>query len=70
MKKNKFNFLITLIAITALSHKVYSGTCLVDTNPAKNKGYCVEGVDGKGKCIILEVEDADACSSSEPLIIK
>jgi len=58
------SLILVMFSLMTLSHSVNSATCSVDSNPAKNKGWCVEGVDGLGKCIIIEVEDADRCSES------
>ncbi|WP_339693920.1 hypothetical protein [uncultured Roseivirga sp.] len=60
--KNKilktFFFLLLLVG----SSVAYAGTCLVDTNPVKNRGWCVETVEGPAACIELEVENAGKCS--------
>ena len=67
MMKNKIIGVIMLLSLMSFSHALYPATCLVDTNTSKNKGWCVEGVDGKGKCIVDKQEDADKCVLSETI---
>lgn len=31
-----------------------------------NPGYCSEGVDGKGKCVVIRIDGADRCSDDQP----
>ena len=64
MKKTLF----LLIAMCFASLAAYAGDawCKVSTTASKNQGYCVEGVDGKGKCLANEVEGAPRCSEDQP----
>lgn len=62
---------IILLAFFAMSFTTYASFpsdawCKVSTTASENQGYCVEGTDGKGKCLRVQVEGASRCSADQP----
>ena len=57
-----------LLCLMAFSLSVYAGDawCKASVTASENTGYCVEGVDGKGKCLVNEVVGASRCSDDQP----
>ena len=55
--------LLCAVAISALADQ--SAWCI--TLPQKdNPGWCSEGLDGRGKCVVIRIDDAPRCSADQP----
>lgn len=60
--------LMTLLCLMMLAFSVQAADawCKVSVTASENVGYCVEGVDGTGKCLVNKVEGAPRCSDDQP----
>ena len=67
--KKKHQLLLLILFFICGSWSLRTGKegawCKVSTNPVVNIGYCVEGVDGTGKCLKNPVANAPRCSADQ-----
>ncbi|WP_339693917.1 hypothetical protein [uncultured Roseivirga sp.] len=55
---------ITMLLLIFCSPYLNAGYCIQVGED--NTGWCVEGVDGRGKCIVIHLTNAQPCIGSQP----